>query len=234
MNVSMNFEFEKRISEVEYYFFCLRQLYTFNEQKQSETLKKKMKNDVYDFQDFLVILKANSFIVLYNLVEASVKNFIIGIYDEVAMQNLSYNDICDKLKKMWIDVYYNDLSHTTTNYSQHKEKAKKMIEFIIAENKVDFGDEVKLSGNADLKQIKKMFDKHGMNIDSSVIQNAGEGLLEVKNKRNHIAHGNISFIEGGRDSSITDLNQYKDEIIRFLNALNKEVSEYIDNQKYLC
>lgn len=99
MNVSMNFEFEKRISEVEYYFFCLRQLYTFNEQKQSETLKKKMKNDVYDFQDFLVILKANSFIVLYNLVEASVKNFIIGIYDEVAMQNLSYNDICDKLKK---------------------------------------------------------------------------------------------------------------------------------------
>ncbi|EOJ63485.1 MAE_28990/MAE_18760 family HEPN-like nuclease [Enterococcus faecalis] len=234
MNVSMNFEFEKRISEVEYYFFCLRQLYTFNEQKQSETLKKKMKNDVYDFQDFLVILKANSFIVLYNLVEASVKNFIIGIYDEVAMQNLSYNDICDKLKKMWIDVYYNDLSHTTTNYSQHKEKAKKMIEFIIAENKVDFGDEVKLSGNADLQQIKKMFDKHGMNIDSSVIQNAGEGLLEVKNKRNHIAHGNISFIEGGRDSSITDLNQYKDEIIRFLNALNKEVSEYIDNQKYLC
>lgn len=135
---------------------------------------------------------------------------------------------------MWIDVYYNDLSHTTTNYSQHKEKAKKMIEFIIAENKVDFGDEVKLSGNADLQQIKKMFDKHGMNIDSSVIQNAGEGLLEVKNKRNHIAHGNISFIEGGRDSSITDLNQYKDEIIRFLNALNKEVSEYIDNQKYLC
>ena len=234
MNVSMNFEFEKRISEVEYYFFCLRQLYTFNEQKQSETLKKKMKNDVYDFQDFLVILKANSFIVLYNLVEASVKNFIIGIYDEVAMQNLSYNDICDKLKKMWIDVYYNDLSHTTTNYSQHKEKAKKMIEFIIAENKVDFGDEVKLSGNADLQQIKKMFDKHGMNIDSSVIQNAGEGLLEVKNKRNHIAHGNISFIEGGRDSSITDLNQYKDEIIRFLNAINKEVSEYIDNQKYLC
>lgn len=234
MNVSMNFEFEKRISEVEYYFFCLRQLYTFNEQKQSETLKKKMKNDVYDFQDFLVILKANSFIVLYNLVEASVKNFIIGIYDEVAMQNLSYNDICDKLKKMWIDVYYNDLSHTTTNYSQHKEKAKKMIEFIIVENKVDFGDEVKLSGNADLQQIKKMFDKHGMNIDSSVIQNAGEGLLEVKNKRNHIAHGNISFIEGGRDSSITDLNQYKDEIIRFLNALNKEVSEYIDNQKYLC
>lgn len=234
MNGSMSFEFEKRISEVEYYFFCLTQLYNFNEQKQSDILKNKMKNEAYDFQDFLIILKANSFLVLYNLVEASVKNFIIGIYDEVSMQDLCYNEICDKLKKMWIDVYYNDLSHTTTNYSQHKEKAKKMIEFIITENKVVFGNEVKLSGNADLQQIKRMFDKHGMSIDSSVIQNVGEGLLEVKNKRNHIAHGNISFIEGGRDSSITDLNQYKDEIIRFLSALSSEVSEYINNQKYLC
>lgn len=234
MNGSMSFEFEKRVGEVEFYFFCLKQLYNFNEQKQSDVLKNKMKNETYDFQDFLIILKANSFVVLYNLVEASVKNFITGIYDEVSMQDLSYNDICDKLKKMWIDVYYNDLSYTTTNYSQHKEKAKKMIEFIIDENKVDFGNEVKLSGNADLLQIKKIFDKHGMSIDSSVIQSAGEGLLEVKNKRNHIAHGNISFIEGGRDSSITDLNQYKDEIIRFLSALRTEVSEYIDNQKYLC
>lgn len=186
------------------------------------------------FLDFLIILKANSFVVLYNLVEASIKNFVISIYDEVSMQKLNYNDICNELKKMWIDVYYNDLSHTTTNYSQHKEKAKNMIEFIISESKVEFGGEVKLSGNADLKQIKEIFNKHGMMITPEITQKVGKGLLEVKNKRNHIAHGNVSFIEGGRDSTIDDLNQYKDEIIKFLRALNLEVSEYLDNQKYLC
>ncbi|HCJ4449555.1 TPA: hypothetical protein NR408_001545, partial [Listeria innocua] len=216
MTNSMEFEFDKRLSEVEYYFFCLAQLYKFNEQKQSNNLKRKMKTKTHDFQDFLVILKANSFIVLYNLVEASVKNFVISIYDEVSIQSLNYNDVCDKLKKMWIDIYYNDLSHTTTNYSQHKEKAKNMIEFIIEGKKIEFGDEVKLSGNADLKQIRKVFDDHGMTIDSSIIQDVGSGLLEVKNKRNNIAHGNISFIEGGRESSVGDLIKYKDEIIRFL------------------
>lgn len=73
-----------------------------------------------------------------------------------------------------------------------------------------------------------------MTIDSSIIQDVGSGLLEVKNKRNNIAHGNISFIEGGRESSVGDLIKYKDEIIRFLYELHTEVSEYVDNQKYRC
>lgn len=121
---SISFEFEKRISEVEYYFFCLERLYEFTDQKQSEALKRKMNYENYDFQDFLIILKANSFIVLYNLVEASIKTFILNIYDEVTMQGLTYNEVCSELKNMWIEVYYDTLSHTTTNYSQHKKRLK--------------------------------------------------------------------------------------------------------------
>ncbi|EDO1184618.1 hypothetical protein G9U67_002881, partial [Listeria innocua] len=52
MTNSMEFEFDKRLSEVEYYFFCLAQLYKFNEQKQSNNLKRKMKTKTHDFQDF--------------------------------------------------------------------------------------------------------------------------------------------------------------------------------------
>lgn len=230
---SISFEFEKRISEVEYYFYCLEQLYEFSDQKQSEVLKRKMNHETYDFQDFLIILKANSFIVLYNLVEASIKNFILSIYDVVTMQNLTYNEVCSELKNMWIEVYYDSLGHTTTNYSQHKSKAKDMIEFIIDEKKVEFGSEVKLSGNADLKNIKKVFNNHGLDLSSTITQYVGGGLLEVKNKRNNIAHGNISFVDGGRDSSLSDLCRYKEEIIKFLTELENVVKGYIDNQEYM-
>lgn len=229
----MSFEFDKRISEVEYYFHCLAQLYRFNDQKQSDILKKKMINEEHDFQDFLIILKANSFIVLYNLIEASIKSLILSIYDEVEMMSLTYSDVCDKLKGMWVDVYYNGLSHTTTNYSQHKEKAKGMIEFIIDEKKVEFGGDVKLSGNADLQNIRKIFDNHGLIIPSELSRSVGGGLLEVKNKRNSIAHGNISFIDGGRDSSLSDLFRYKQEIITFLKSLENVVQNYINNKEYL-
>lgn len=229
----MSFEFDKRINEVEYYFYCLEQLYRFNDQKQSEVLKKKMISKEHDFQDFLIILKANSFIVLYNLIEASIKNLILNIYDEVEMMSLTYDEVCDKLKNMWVDVYYNSLSHTTTNYSQHKEKAKVMIEFIIDEKKVEFGGDVKLSGNADLYNIKKIFDNHGLSIPSEISRNVGGGLLEVKNKRNSIAHGKISFIDGGRDSSLNDLFRYKQEIFSFLIALENVVGDYINNKEYL-
>lgn len=54
----MNFEFEKRISEVEYYFFCLLQLYKFDEQKQSIPLKNKMKSDTHDFFRFFDYLES--------------------------------------------------------------------------------------------------------------------------------------------------------------------------------
>lgn len=230
---NLSFEFDKRVNEVEYYFFCLQQMYLYGDQKQSDTLQRKLSDDNYSFKDFLIFLKANSFIVLYNLVEASIKNLILSIYDEISMQSLNYSEVCNDLKNIWINLNYKELGQTTTNYDQHKEKAKKIIDSIIEEKKIEFGDQVNIGGNADLKHIKTLFNSHGLTIPWISAESVGGGLLEIKNKRNNIAHGKISFIEAGRDSSSEDLCRYKDEVISFLKKLEKEVVKYIEDESYL-
>lgn len=234
MSNGSHFEFDKRKNEVEYYFYCLKNMYGFFDQKQSLVLKAKLKGEDFDYSDFLIMLKSSSFLVLYNLIEASIRNLIQSIYDEVTINRLKYKEVCEELQKIWIDVYYDNLNSTSTNFEQHKSKAKEMIDFVINEKRVELSsDKIKLSGNLDMRQIKKVFKKHGMDIVDNDELNPAVGMLEVKSKRNLIAHGNISFIESARESSMEDLINYKTEIINFLIELEETVSQYISQQQYI-
>ncbi|MDN4067760.1 MAE_28990/MAE_18760 family HEPN-like nuclease [Paenibacillus vini] len=231
----LDVEFLKRRDEVNYFFSCLETMYSFFDQKQSMILKKKLDSPTLRTSDFMVILKSNSFLMLYNLIESTVRSFIQKIYDEITIQNLGYNDIRQELQKIWIDVSYDQLGHTTTNFDQHKKKAKEMIGFVISGEKISLTEkDINLSGNVDYRLIIELFKNHGLQMPTSHGASVGEGLREIKRKRNTIAHGNVSFIDSARDTSLSDLNVYKEDIIEYLELLNQSVSDYIVNQNYKC
>ncbi|WP_433922253.1 MAE_28990/MAE_18760 family HEPN-like nuclease [Paenibacillus taichungensis] len=226
-------EFLKRVNEVNYFFSCLESMYNFFDQKQSKVLKGKLDSPTYKYSDFLVILKSNSFLMLYNLIESTIRSFIQKIYDEITIQNLGYNDIRQELQKIWVNVSYDKLGYTTTNFDQHKKKAIEMIGFVINGEKISLTEkDINLSGNVDYNLIISLFKNHGLDIPTNHGSRVGAGLKEVKTKRNTIAHGNVSFIDSARDSSLLDLKVYKEEIIDYLKSLNSNVEEYISQQNY--
>ena len=55
----------------------------------------------------------------------------------------------------------------------------------------------------------------------------------IKSKRNDLAHGNKSFGEVGRDVSIRELIQYKNETIEYMRAILQNIEEYLTDQQYL-
>jgi len=228
-------EFKKRVNEVDYFFFSLKTLYNFFDQKQSKVLKVKLEKGINNLNhsDLLVILKSNAYIMLYNLIESTIRSFIQRVYDEITIRRLGYKDIRQELQRIWINVSYDSLGHTTTNFNQHKDKAKEMIGFVINEDKIILTEnDINLSGNIDYRMIKMIFKDHGLETPTNHGLNVGAGLREVKVKRNTIAHGNVSFIDSARDTALQDLFVYKDEIIEYLILLNDNVSDYIDNQNY--
>ena len=108
-----------------------------------------------------------------------------------------------------------------------------MIGFVINKEKIALSEEnIKLSGNVDIRLIKELFKGHGLEMPTNHGVNVGAGLNAVKQKRNTIAHGNLSFIDSARDVTLEDLVIYKNEIIDYLTLLNGSIIDYIESEHY--
>ena len=57
-------------------------------------------------------------------------------------------------------------------------------------------------------------------------------LETVKDRRNDLAHGTLSFAECGRNYSIDDLGKIKDETVLFLQGLLAGMKQYYDGKQY--
>jgi hypothetical protein len=52
-------------------------------------------------------------------------------------------------------------------------------------------------------------------------------------KRNDLAHGNKSFANVGRNVTIGDILQIKEEVVEYLRQILINIESYLDNQEYL-
>jgi hypothetical protein len=90
------------------------------------------------------------------------------------------------------------------------------------------------SGNIDAKKIREIADNYGFSHETEYSEcKNGAKLLEVKNKRNDLAHGILSFSDCGRDSSLTDVNNAFNEVSAYINTITSNIQEYITDKKYL-
>ena len=89
-------------------------------------------------------------------------------------------------------------------------------------------DCINISGNIDAKKIREIIKQFGGNEISN-----GRDLKTIKDKRNNLAHGEFTFSEIGKDYTVKDLVDYKDETKQYLSSVLDEIQDYIDNQKYL-
>lgn len=55
----------------------------------------------------------------------------------------------------------------------------------------------------------------------------------IKNKRNNLAHGNESFSECGRDYTLENLEEIKDESVEYMRFILTHIKEFIKDKKYL-
>lgn len=56
---------------------------------------------------------------------------------------------------------------------------------------------------------------------------------KVKEQRNQLAHGTLSFVECGRDFTVIDLHEIKTEVEEFLSGFIDAIESYYDNKEYL-
>ncbi|MEM7717144.1 MAG: MAE_28990/MAE_18760 family HEPN-like nuclease [Cyanobacteria bacterium P01_A01_bin.68] len=92
-------DFNKRSKEVSKYFIFLKSLEQGTTKLSMGDEKKKVKTRDID-SELEKTLKASGFLLLYNLVEATMRNAIEAIFDELRTQKVSFNKIKPGIKKI--------------------------------------------------------------------------------------------------------------------------------------
>lgn len=177
---------------------------------------------------FQIILIANAFLILYNLIESTVRNSIVEIYTKVEDDELTFDKLSDKLQKLWI-------KQTTDKLKENNFKAETLRKYVLnLANDILQRETVKLtkdkmdfSGNLDAGKIRKLADKIGFDKTLN-----GRNLEQIKNKRNRLAHGDQTFYDVGKDFSVGDLTIFKNETFAYLADIIDNIEKFITDKKY--
>ena len=171
--------------------------------------------------------------MIYNIIEYTVSNLIDSIYDEIRMNHLSYVDVNESIKALWRKTILKSVNDPNANFSTFLRKNEEIIASILNHSALDMYSRNTLpGGNLDGVSIKETFELHGIQVKTSS-QNYRPDILEgIKENRNNLAHGSVSFVEAVREDSISDIKRNETIVAAFLDELIVTVSAYIEEQKY--
>ncbi|MDD1414614.1 MAE_28990/MAE_18760 family HEPN-like nuclease [Dolichospermum sp. ST_con] len=219
-------DFDKRAQEVRRYFIFLKNLEKGSIQLSLGNANNPKIKPINE--DLEKTLKATGYLLLYNLVESTMRNAIVTIFDELKTQRVSFDDVRDEIKKIVID-----------NLKDKDNKSTKDILVTVQNISVDiisatFNRDRLFSGNIDGKRIKDTAKMYGFSYTTNAGKTGnGSNLEKIKNHRKDLAHGFKSFEEIGKDATADELFKIQKRVICYLREILENIEMYISNQEYL-
>ena len=213
-------QFEERKEEIESYFQLLESFMIHNAQIILPD-GKKHKIDI----ELAHILRANAFLLLYNLAESCISQGIEAIHIDIKSKQHDYNNINSNIQKELIkhiknkvspEAFISNANNIAIDILSHYPSTRELF-----------------SGNLDAERIKKIANKYGFSYKTDArITRDGKKLETIRKKRNHLAHGFISFRECGKDYSIQDMITMKEETLEYLEQILKNIESFVMQEEY--
>lgn len=218
--------FNDRKHEVDLYFKLIVYL---------DELKKTDDEDriLYD-KDIIKIVRANALLMLYNLVESTLVNGIEEVYNVFKTEQITYSQVSREIQDIWFNYKFSNAYNKNAQFSTYKKTAEDIVFSILGQEPLVLDRKATgISGNLDAQIIRDICRKHGITFKTPSDCHGGNHLTIVKEQRNQLAHGTLSFVECGRDFTVNDLVEIKAEVENFLIGFIDAIEAYYDNKEYL-
>lgn len=175
--------------------------------------------------DRLHILRAGTFLILYNLVEASARAAVEGIHDAMATGRIAFGSLNGGIRREVIKGFKRN-----ANPDIHAEMANIAVELVTASLDIEYH----FSGNVDARLIRDVAETYGFSTNTNTRRtHSGQDLLTVKTNRNDLAHGSKTYDEVGRDFTARDLLEIGFRTMAYMEEVLGNVAAYIDGNEYL-
>lgn len=219
-------DFDERSREVRRYFILLSELESGSIQLSSIVNEQCIRTETVD-SELAKTLKATGFLLLYNLIESTMRNIVEAICDEIQDNQIPFDYVSDKIKKIIIKNFKNSKTKLDELISELQVVSLDIVASNLREEKV-------FSGNVDAKEIRKVAKRYGFSATTDGRRTRdGIDLLQIKQNRNDLAHGIKSFEEVGRDATADELLRIQKRVVHYLKEIIANVEDYLAQQQYL-
>lgn len=181
----------------------------------------------------LKILKATSFLLIYSLVEATVRDSVESIWDSVYRTHSSPLDLRESLRVTWVGAEFRKKDVFSASASHYRDTACDILNAVALRSppRVNF-KVIGAGGNVGKKAIETICSQHGIGFVAPKNTRGGVDLDDVKGRRNVLAHGEQTFEEVGSLYTVSDLKDIKRRVAAYLRHYVKKVEKYIEEESY--
>lgn len=177
------------------------------------------------------ILRANFYLLLYNLVESTINSIIAVIVDAINDESVTLEHLATRLVHLHIEGLYDKVSSSQRIVQISKDLFQKAVQKeTVLLDKLCFNT----SGNVDYDNFQKIVGTIGcrgsLTIDERIVK---EAMNRTKNHRNKLAHGNWSFSTAGTSLTLAQIINDHNNVVGFLRQSLNNLEDYLDKKKYL-
>ncbi|WP_288586510.1 MAE_28990/MAE_18760 family HEPN-like nuclease [uncultured Methylobacterium sp.] len=173
----------------------------------------------------LHVLRAGTFLILYNLIEASARGALDEIHDTMISGRVRFDDLTPSLRREVVKGF-----RRKQDPDDHIGLVDMPIDFVAMSLDADH----QFSGNVDAKLIRKIAGVYGFSHETNrdVTRN-GSDLLTIKDVRNDLAHGLKTYDEVGRAYSARSLLEIGIRSMSYVQHILGNVEKYLEDTGYL-
>lgn len=176
-------------------------------------------------------LRASTYLLVYNLLEATMSNALDAIHKTLVSENVDYMSLSNNFKKVVLSNVKKGLSDKAIADILKDNTDIRVIFLSHGYNKKDL-----LSGNLDFDIVKEFANRYGFSMTPIVSQSpiCDEKIIrEIKLKRNELAHGTVSFAECGQNIPVFSLSRKFENAQKLLLAVFHGLDDLLSQKKYL-
>jgi len=208
-------DFRKRVAEIDKYFDLVDEIEKLS--PLSSNIINFPSGEYRVDSDLQKILKSHCYLLLYNLIESSIRNGITAIHDAISLDQLTYKDLKPNIQRLWV---LNDLSKSFADTYIKKEtiadNLQKALKIVLDDEVVALEPtNIPISGNLDAKTIKYLIDMYGFWGNLGIPEKEINMVLDyVVKVRCDLAHGNVSFCDASNQILWSKLVDDKQKIVK--------------------
>lgn len=226
-------EFNKRVEEIEVYFTFAKAI---NDVELNRQIKDQLLSDfgIPLSRDIQKVIRANCYLILYNLIESTIRNGLWTFFDAIVDDAISFSELSAKVKNEWLLQQTAELNEMSS-VSKIKIKIEDIINNQINGAPIEFSkNRVSMSGNLDYRSIESLINSYSLHgkITISDKKILAKALLKIKNERNALAHGNKSFRQTAEIITIQDLLEIKNITVQYLRDITNNIESNIKKKSY--
>lgn len=175
-------------------------------------------------EDRLNVLRAGTFLILYNLIESAARSSVEAIHDRMKLSRVPFHELRRSIRREVVKGFKKRGDADT-----HQDMTDVPLELVAAA--LDVEDH--FSGNVDARRFREIATIYGFSTASNTATtHDGAELLTIKNIRNDLAHGLKTYEEVGRDYPIKQLLDISLRAGAYTATILDNIAHYLDAEEF--